>query len=52
MALALVRYQFRGRAPTNFFIFLPLATPEVVLGASLLSLFLTRRASQPGSRRS
>jgi spermidine/putrescine transport system permease protein len=41
MALALVRYQFRGRAPTNFFIFLPLATPEVVLGASLLSLFIT-----------
>ena len=41
MALALVRYQFRGRAPTNLFIFLPLATPEVVLGASLLSLFLT-----------
>jgi spermidine/putrescine transport system permease protein len=41
MALALVRYQFRARAPTNFFIFLPLATPEVVMGASLLSLFLT-----------
>jgi len=41
MALALVRYTFRGRAGTNFFIFLPLATPEVVLGASLLSLFLT-----------
>jgi spermidine/putrescine transport system permease protein len=41
MALALVRYSFRGRGPTNFFIFLPLATPEVVLGASLLSLFLT-----------
>ena len=41
MALALVRYQFRGRAATNFLIFLPLATPEVVLGASLLSLFLT-----------
>jgi spermidine/putrescine transport system permease protein len=40
MALALVRYQFRGRGPTNFFIFLPLATPEVVLGASLLSFFL------------
>jgi spermidine/putrescine transport system permease protein len=40
MALALVRYQFRGRAPTNLFIFLPLATPEVVLGASLLSFFL------------
>ncbi|HYH58488.1 MAG TPA: ABC transporter permease [Thermoleophilaceae bacterium] len=41
MALALVRYTFRGRGATNFFIFLPLATPEVVLGASLLSLFLT-----------
>jgi spermidine/putrescine transport system permease protein len=41
MALALVRYQFRGRGPTNFFIFLPLATPEVVLGASLLSMFLS-----------
>ena len=41
MALALVRYQFRGRGTTNFFVFLPLATPEVVLGASLLSLFLS-----------
>jgi spermidine/putrescine transport system permease protein len=41
MALALVRYEFRGRAPVNFFIFLPLATPEVVLGASLLSLFIS-----------
>jgi spermidine/putrescine transport system permease protein len=41
MALALVRYSFRGRGATNFFIFLPLASPEVVLGASLLSLFLT-----------
>lgn len=41
MALALVRYSFRARSATNFFIFLPLATPEVVLGASLLSLFLT-----------
>ncbi|HYP49156.1 MAG TPA: ABC transporter permease [Thermoleophilaceae bacterium] len=40
MALALVRYQFRARGPVNLFIFLPLATPEVVLGASLLSLFL------------
>ena len=41
MALALVRHQFRGRGPTNFFIFIPLATPEVVLGASLLSLFIS-----------
>lgn len=41
MALALTRHRFRGRAPTNLFIFLPMATPEVVLGASLLALFLT-----------
>jgi spermidine/putrescine transport system permease protein len=39
-ALALVRYEFRGRSPINFFIFIPLATPEVVLGAALLSQFL------------
>jgi spermidine/putrescine transport system permease protein len=41
MALALVRYGFRGRATTDLFVFLPLATPEVVLGAALLALFLT-----------
>jgi spermidine/putrescine transport system permease protein len=40
IALALVRYVFRGRAATNLFIFLPMTTPEVVLGASLLTLFL------------
>jgi len=39
-ALALVRYEFRGRSPINFFIFIPLATPEVVLGAALLAQFL------------
>jgi spermidine/putrescine transport system permease protein len=40
IALALVRYAFRGRGPTNVLIFLPLSTPEIVLGASLLALFL------------
>ena len=40
IALALVRYGFRGRGVTNFLIFLPLSTPEIVLGASLLTLFL------------
>ena len=40
VALALVRYQFRGRGATNLLIFLPMATPEIVLGASLLTLFL------------
>ncbi|MEO8291094.1 MAG: ABC transporter permease [Gaiellaceae bacterium] len=40
MALALVRYQFRGQGATNFLIFLPMATPEIVMGSSLLTLFL------------
>jgi spermidine/putrescine transport system permease protein len=42
MALALVRYSFRGRGTTNLLVFLPLSTPEIVLGASLLTLFLNR----------
>lgn len=40
IAFALVRYRFRGRETTNLLIFLPMATPEVVLGSSLLALFL------------
>src|SRR3954467_6109133 len=40
MAMALVRYRFRGRTTVDFFVFLPLSTPEVVLGAALLALFL------------
>jgi spermidine/putrescine transport system permease protein len=40
IALALVRYRFRGRAVTNLLIFMPMATPEIVMGASLLTLFL------------
>ncbi len=40
LAIALVRHRFRGRAAADFFVFLPMATPEVVMGASLLSLFL------------
>ena len=40
IAFALVRYRFRGRSSTNLLIFLPMATPEVVMGASLLALFL------------
>jgi spermidine/putrescine transport system permease protein len=40
MALSLVRYRFPGRRATDMFVFLPLATPEVVLGAALLGLFL------------
>jgi spermidine/putrescine transport system permease protein len=40
MALALVRYAFFGRRPANFLIVVPMATPEVVMGAALLSFFL------------
>ncbi len=40
IALALARHGFRGRAVTNLFIFLPMATPEIVLGASLLTLYV------------
>ncbi len=40
MALALVRHRFRGRGAVNFVIFLPMAVAEIVLGASLLTLFL------------
>ncbi|MFP5218861.1 MAG: ABC transporter permease [Actinomycetes bacterium] len=40
IAFALVRHRFRGRAPTSLLVFLPMATPEVVLGASLLALFV------------
>ena len=47
-ALALVRYEFKGRSPVNFFIFIPLATPEVVLGAALLSQFLNWGTPQLG----
>ena len=41
IALALVRYGFRGRGATNMLIFLPMSTPEIVLGASLLTMFVS-----------
>lgn len=41
MAIALVRYRFRFRAATNLLLFLPMATPEVVLGAGLAAQFLS-----------
>ena len=41
IALALTRYDFRGRGPLTLLIFLPIATPEIVLGASLLALFVS-----------
>ena len=40
MAMAIVRHHFVGRGATNVLVFLPMSTPEIVLGASLLTLFL------------
>jgi len=39
-AMGIVRYSFRGSGGTNLLVFLPMSTPEIVLGASLLTLFL------------
>jgi spermidine/putrescine transport system permease protein len=41
IGLALTRYNFRGKSPLNLLIYVPMATPEVILGASLLSLWVT-----------
>jgi spermidine/putrescine transport system permease protein len=41
MAFALVRHTFRGRGASNLVIFLPMATPEVVMGSSLLAMFVS-----------
>ncbi|CAB4582167.1 unannotated protein [freshwater metagenome] len=40
IAFALGRHRFKGRSTVNLLIFLPMATPEIVLGASLLAMFL------------
>jgi spermidine/putrescine transport system permease protein len=41
MAFGLVRHRFRGRSVANVFTFLPMASPEIVMGSSLLALFVT-----------
>jgi spermidine/putrescine transport system permease protein len=41
IGMALTRYDFRGRNGLNLLIFVPMATPEIILGASLLSLFVS-----------
>jgi len=40
IAIALVRYRFRSRSSISLLLFLPMATPEVVLGAGLAAQFL------------
>jgi spermidine/putrescine transport system permease protein len=47
IAFAIGRYAFRGRSTSNLLIFLTMATPEIVLGASILSLFLVMQVN-PG----
>jgi spermidine/putrescine transport system permease protein len=42
IAIALARYGFRGRGVVNTLIFIPMTTPEIVMGSSLLTLFLNR----------
>ena len=41
IALALVRYEFRGRRAANLLIVIPMTSPEVVIGAALLSMFVS-----------
>ena len=40
IAFAIVRHRFYGRSSSNLLIFMPMATPEVVMGSSLLTLFV------------
>ena len=39
-AFALVRHRFNGRGAMNLVLFLPMASPEIVMGSSLLALFV------------
>ncbi|MBA3991774.1 MAG: ABC transporter permease, partial [Propionibacteriales bacterium] len=41
MAFAMARHHFRGRSIANVGIFLPMASPEIVMGSSLLALFVS-----------
>ena len=45
MALALSRYEFRGKGLVNIVLVLPLTTPEIVMGSSLFTLFFARNLS-------
>lgn len=41
VGMALTRYDFKGRSGVNALIFLPMATPEIIMGASLLTLWVS-----------
>jgi spermidine/putrescine transport system permease protein len=40
-AFAIVRHDFAGRSAANLIVFLPMASPEIVMGSSLLALFVS-----------
>ncbi|MFB3738741.1 MAG: ABC transporter permease [Candidatus Velamenicoccus archaeovorus] len=44
LGLAIGRYVFRGKGVVDFFIFLAIAVPEIVLGSSLLAMFVQAKA--------
>jgi spermidine/putrescine transport system permease protein len=46
VGLALGRYRFRGAGLMNFVIFLAIASPEIVLGSSMLTMFVNARVPQ------
>lgn len=46
IAIALVRYRFRARSLVSLSLFLPMATPEVVMGAGLAALFFNMGTEQ------
>jgi len=40
IAFAIVRHGFKGRSTVNTLLFLPMAAPEIIMGTTLLTLFL------------
>lgn len=46
IAIALVRYEFKFRSAVSLLLFLPMATPEIVLGAGLASQFFNLGAEK------
>jgi spermidine/putrescine transport system permease protein len=46
IGLALTRYTFRGRSIMNLLIFIPMTAPEIILGASLLTLWIAFRVER------
>jgi spermidine/putrescine transport system permease protein len=40
IGLALTRYEFRGKGPLNLLVYVPMATPEIILGAALLAMWV------------